>query len=186
MITNKQTLELYLNEDKKRMLQSGIPTIKDRILHNEKWYIHRYLVALRHVEYYMNLNKKYDVRFLFWWLMYKRLSFKTHITIYPNTCDEGLYIPHVGDMIWVKSSAHVGKNCTIRPGVVIGKKGNEKAEDMPVVIGKNVIFGLGVKIFGKLIIGDNVIIGANSVVTKDIPNNAVVGGIPAKIIKIKQ
>jgi serine O-acetyltransferase len=45
---------------------------------------------------------------------------------------------------------------------------------------------LGVKIFGKVTIGDDVVIGANSVVTKDIPDNAIVGGIPAKIIKIVQ
>ena len=32
----------------------GKPKLKDRILHNEKWYIYKYVVALRHVEYYMN------------------------------------------------------------------------------------------------------------------------------------
>ena len=40
----------------------------------------------------------------------------------------------------------------------------------------------GAKIFGKITIGDNVAIGANAVVNKDIPDNAVVGGIPATII----
>lgn len=88
-------------------------------------------------------------------------------------------------MIWVKVSAKVGENCTLRPGVVIGKKHDEDAWDAPVVVGDNCNFGLGVKVFGKVYIGDNVSIGANSVVTKDIPSNAIVGGIPAKIIRIK-
>lgn len=43
--------------------------------------------------------------------------------------------------------------------------------------------GLGAKIFGEVTIGNNVIIGANAVVVKDIPDNCVVGGIPAKIIR---
>ena len=46
-------------------------------------------------------------------------------------------------------------------------------------------FGLGCKIFRSVRIGNNVTVGANAVVTKDIPDNAVVGGVPAKVIRIK-
>jgi len=53
----------------------------------------------------------------------------------------------------------------------------------PVVIGNNVWIGEGVCIMPGVTIGHNAILGANTVVTKDIPANAVVGGIPAKIIK---
>lgn len=184
-LLSKEDLYKFLTEDKKRFLKTGMPTIKDLILHNEKWYIWQYIKALRHVEFYINNNKKCDVRFLYWWYRYKRYGFKTHITIYPNTCEEGIYIPHIGDMIWVKSSTHIGKNLTLRPGVVIGKKEEEKAEDMPVVIGDNCNFGLGVRVFGKLVIGNNVTIGANSVVTKNLPDNAIAVGIPARVIKLK-
>ena len=184
MINNRKDLKTYIREDKNRWRALGFPRLKDWILHNEKWYIHQYLVALRHVEYYINTCKTHNLLFYWWWYWYKYYGFKTHITVYPNTCREGLYIPHIGDMIWVKSSARIGKNSTLRPGVVIGKKGNEKAEEMPVVIGDNCNFGLGVKVFGKLVIGNNVTIGANSVVTRSIPNNVVVAGAPAKILKI--
>ena len=68
------------------------------------------------------------------------------------------------------------------PGVVIGNKRLEE-DDSWVIIGDNCYIGLGAKIFGSVKIGNNVIIGANSVVTKDIPDNCVVGGIPAKVIK---
>ena len=52
-------------------------------------------------------------------------------------------------------------------------------------MGDNCYFGLDCKIFGSVRICDNVTVGANAVVTKDIPDNAIVGGVPAKIIKTK-
>ena len=51
--------------------------------------------------------------------------------------------------------------------------------------GNNVYIGPGAKIFGKITIGDNVAIGANAVVNKDVPSNVTVGGIPARIISNK-
>ena len=70
------------------------------------------------------------------------------------------------------------------PGVVFANK-TEKEDDFLMSVGDNCYLGLGVKIIGNVKIGDNVTIGSNAVVTKDIPNNAIVGGIPAKIIKYK-
>jgi len=52
-----------------------------------------------------------------------------------------------------------------------------------VIIGKNVWIGANVTILKDVNIGDNSIIGAGAVVTKDIPSNVIVGGVPAKIIK---
>ncbi len=51
-------------------------------------------------------------------------------------------------------------------------------------IGKNVTICTGARIIGDLTIGDNVIIGAGSVVVKDIPSNVIVAGVPAKVIKL--
>lgn len=179
MIRTRSDLNEYLDADLKRFDRK--PKLSDWILHNEKWFIHQYIVALRHVEYYINTNRK-GLIFLFWWIRYKRLGFKLRYTIFPNTTGPGLIVHHVGDMVWVKSSARIGKNCTLRPGVVIGKKNHENANDMPVYVGDNCDFGLGVRVFGKITIGDNVRIGANSVVTHDFPDNVVIGGVPAKII----
>lgn len=53
------------------------------------------------------------------------------------------------------------------------------------VIGNNVDMTIGCKIIGGVTIGDNDIIAPNSVVVKDVPDNAIVSGVPAKIIKIK-
>ena len=89
MIKSRQDLKYYIEEDRKRMLKSGIPTIKDWILHNEKWYIYRYLLALRHVEFYLNTEKKYDIRFLYWWFRYKRLGFKMRYNIVRDVYEGG-------------------------------------------------------------------------------------------------
>ena len=67
--------------------------------------------------------------------------------------------------------------------VVFGNK-HEEPDAPPVIVGDNCYFGLGRKIFVSDRIGNNVTVGANAVVTKDIPNNAVVGCVPAKVIRV--
>lgn len=71
------------------------------------------------------------------------------------------------------------------PGVVFGNKSEIEDEGL-TILGDNCYLGIDAKIIGSVTIGNNVVIGANSVVTKDIPDNAVVAGIPAKIIKINK
>ena len=63
-----------------------------------------------------------------------------------------------------------------------GEEGDKRGA---ATIGNGVYIGPGAKIVGKVTIGDNVAIGANAVVTKDIPANSVVAGVPAKIISYK-
>lgn len=74
----------------------------------------------------------------------------------------------------------IGDNFFCLHGITIGKK-NEKRP----VIGNNVTIYAHAIIIGDIKIGDNAIIGAGSVVTKDVPANAVVAGNPAKIIKMQ-
>jgi serine O-acetyltransferase len=57
------------------------------------------------------------------------------------------------------------------------------SEDEKPIIGNNVTFGPGSKVLGRITVGDNVYIGANAVVVKDVPNNTLVGGVPATHIK---
>ena len=177
MINSKKKIKEYLQADGRL----GTSSLKDWILHNEKWYIWHYIVALRHVEYYMNTCKRKSLLFLFWWYLYKYYSLKTHITIYPNTCGKGLIVYHLGDMLWVKKNASIGDYCTLRAGGVFGNKG---ADNDPIIkVGHHVDFGLGVKCFGPVSIGNHVVVGAMSVITKDIPDYCMVAGNPAKVIK---
>lgn len=66
---------------------------------------------------------------------------------------------------------------------MIGKKHDEDAWDAPVCMGDNCSFGFGSWFTGKVNSSKNVTIGANSVVTKDIPDNVVCAGLPAKVLK---
>ena len=88
----------------------------------------------------------------------------------------------------------IGKNCYITRGCKImthsrAKMGGPlgiwtgKVEYASVKIGNNVFIGWDVVILPGVTIGDNVIVGAKSLVTKDLPSNIIVGGVPAKYIK---
>lgn len=117
---------------------------------------------------------------IYYYYRLRQLSYKTGFQIPPHTCGKGLQIYHYGYLI-INSAVRIGDNATLYPGIEIG----EKDGGCPM-IGDNVFIGAGAKIFGPIKIGNNVTIAANAVVVKDIPDNAIVGGVPAKIIKIKQ
>ena len=72
----------------------------------------------------------------------------------------------------------IGEKVTIYQGVTIGQ-----SKGVYPVIGDNVIIYAGAKIVGDVHIGNNVIIGANSVVVDSVPDNTIVAGIPARVIK---
>lgn len=79
----------------------------------------------------------------------------------------------------------IGNNCILRHATTIG---NKKLIDGSISgspkIGNNVDIGVNVVILGEITIGDNAVIGAGSVVVKDVPKGAVVAGNPAKIIRM--
>lgn len=79
--------------------------------------------------------------------------------------------------IIISHYATIGRNAMIFQQVTIAERGNKAA-----TIGDNCMIGAGAKIIGGVTIGDNVIIGANAVVTKDVPSDCTVAGVPAKII----
>lgn len=74
----------------------------------------------------------------------------------------------------------IGKNCWVNQGVTIGYTNDN---DCPT-LGDNVTVYCGAKVLGDIKVGNNVIIAANAVVVKDVPDNCIVGGVPAKIIKM--
>lgn len=78
-----------------------------------------------------------------------------------------------------------GRNLEVFQNVTIGSNRKEKDGRVMPLIGDNVSIGSGAVVVGPIVIGNNVLIGANSYVDKDLPDNAVVAGIPAKIIRYK-
>lgn len=95
---------------------------------------------------------------------------------YSAQIGEGLKINHgIGTVIGARCK--IGKNCMIHQNCTIGDRNGGRP-----IIGDNVIIYAGAMILGDISIGDNCIIGANSVVTKSFPANCILVGSPAKNI----
>jgi serine O-acetyltransferase len=141
----------------------------------------RYIFYMR-ICYYANNNKllKYTLRPLARFLL-GRLKYKYGISIPPETkIGSGFYIGHFGGIVVNKYSV-IGNNCNISQGVTLGQSNRGKNKGYPV-LGDNVYIGPGAKIIGAVTIGNDVAIGANCVVTKDIPDHSVVVGVPGVVI----
>lgn len=108
--------------------------------------------------------------------------FFTNIEIHPGAQINGtLFIDH-GAGIVIGETAIIGNEVTIYHGVTLGGTGKETGKRHPTV-GDNVVIGAGAKLLGSIEIGNNVKIGSNSVVLKDIPDGCTVVGTKARIVK---
>ena len=106
--------------------------------------------------------------------------FFTGIEIHPGAkIGKRLFIDH-GMGIVIGETTVIGDNCTIYHGVTLGGTGKDKYKRHPD-LGDNVIVGCGAKVLGPIKIGNNVKIGANAVVLKEVPDNSTVVGVPGKI-----
>jgi len=92
----------------------------------------------------------------------------------------GLYLPH-GNVV-VDGLVSIGRNCVIAPWVTIGTNGTVAGPR----IGDDVFIGTGAKVLGAIQVGDRAKIGANAVVTKDVPPDTTVAGIPARAVRPRQ
>lgn len=116
--------------------------------------------------------------------MEKHVRFKYGIELpYTVTLGNNVTFEHQHGIV-IHGQAKIGDGCIIRQGVTIGNKSLDAPFDAPS-IGACVNIGAGAKILGRVQIGDYSAIGANAVVTSDIPAYAVAVGIPAKVIKIQ-
>ncbi len=141
----------------------------------------RYSFILRTCSYLHQHTILSYVLFPIFTFLHRHYSIKYGISISPDMhIESGLYIGHYGGIV-INKDVSIGKNCNISQEVTIGQVNRGIRKGCPT-IGDNVYIAPGVKIIGRIKIGSNVAIGANCVVTKDIPDNAVVVGIPGKVI----
>lgn len=179
MISSKETYYEYLRQDQLALGRRN--DTKPRLFGDEIWKLER---LLRRVEYDKNckrgplgamIAKYHSYRF-------HRLSVRLGMTLPVNVFGPGLSIPHYGTIV-VHANAKIGKNCRLQEGVTIGASGGSHEA---ATIGNNCYFGSGAKVIGAVRIADDVAVGANAVVTKDILEAGTTwAGAPARKISDK-
>lgn len=155
-------------------------SFKAFLLGYDSWYIGTYIRCKRHAYYYHNKSLTHKVICgLNKWLM-RKIGRNLGFQFGTASIGFGIKIFHWGSIV-INSKAIIGDNFCVYPGVCIGWT----ADDGVPKIGNNVTFFTNSGAYGGITIGNNVTVAANAVVTHDIPDNCIVAGVPAKIIKYK-
>ncbi|OYP71458.1 hypothetical protein CIK92_08180 [Prevotella sp. P4-67] len=166
-----------INEDKKRYGLSNLGLIKGLFTGHAFYAVLHYRIA--------SWLYKHHIKLLPDMVCYRNIR-RHGCEISPtSSIDGGLMLHHTVGIV-VGCFVKAGKNLEIFQNVTIGSNRKEVDGQIMPIIGDNVSIGSGAVVVGPIKIGNNVLIGANSYVDKDIPDNAVVAGIPAKIIRYKQ
>lgn len=173
MIHSKKELAFYIKAD--NMMNCGYftPSIAERlkrfVLGND---IMRFLKLMRKCQYYSHSG---GVKYAYYQLRYIKISKKLGFSIGSDVFGYGLVIPHYGTIV-VGGNNKCGNYCVLHTSTCI--TGNGKT------IGDALYLSTGAKITSKITLGDNISVGANSVVNKSLPEgNVMIAGAPAKVIK---
>ena len=107
----------------------------------------------------------------------------TGIEIHPGAkIGRRLVIDH-GTGIVIGETAEIGDDCLLYQGVTLGGTGKDVGKRHPT-LGNNVMVGAGAKVLGPFKVGNNARIAANSVVLREVPDNATVVGVPGRIARL--
>ena len=132
-----------------------------------------------------NILWRYNLKFLARLIMHFARIF-TGIEIHPAAKIGSNFFMDHGLGIVIGETAEIGENVTIYQGVTLGgimpsvESDLQRNQKRHPTVGNNVIIGSGAQILGAINIGDDARIGANSVVSKDVPANVTVAGVPAR------
>lgn len=137
----------------------------------------RYIVLLRLTQFFSSSTSrnKFLFNWLEWLLEHNGLKYGLFID-WKTEIGPGFFINHVNG-ITIHPEAKLGRDCIVSTGVVIGKSFRGKHQGTPT-IGDRVYMAPGAMVFGLVTIGNDVVIGANVVVTKDVPDFAVLSSAP--------
>lgn len=177
------TLFAYINSDYKKYKKYGGNFFIIVFFTQGFWALFQYRIASY---FYRKISLK-PLRMLtqlFFLPWQKTIEIITGISI-PASAQIGksFYIGHFGGII-LNAKTIIGDNCNISQGVTIGISGLGENRGVPV-IGNNVYVGANAVLAGKISIGNDVLVGACSLVNKSFPDFSIIGGVPAKIISDK-
>lgn len=99
-----------------------------------------------------------------------------------STLNEGALL-NARHRLEIGRNVHISAYAQLHTGGLELKPGIRKHSSLPIIVGDGVWIASGAVITKGVRIGENSVVGANAVVTKDVPPNVVVGGVPAKIIR---
>ena len=174
-VTTIKSLRFFIDEDAKANgIRPGLCYLAKLVYGNVPARAFRFLLSLRLYEYCLNTHSIFRFWFRF---KNRRIGARYNITISPNIVGYGLRMPHLEQGVIVNCTV-MGPHCTVNSGVVLGNKGKGTPS-----VGHHVDFCVGCKIIGGIHIGNNVTVAPNAVVIHDVPDNCVVAGVPAKVIK---
>jgi serine O-acetyltransferase len=110
--------------------------------------------------------------------------FLTGIEIHPGArIGRRFFIDH-GSGVVIGETTEIGDDCLLYQGVTLGGTGNEKGKRHPT-LGNRVVVGTGAKVLGSIRIGDDVKVGAGSVVVHPVPDKSTVVGIPGRVVRTR-
>lgn len=110
--------------------------------------------------------------------------FLTGIEIHPGAkIGRRFFIDH-GMGVVIGETTEIGDDVLLYQGVTLGGTGNETGKRHPT-LGNHVVVGTGAKVLGNIRVGDNVRIGAGSVVVRPVPDNSTVVGVPGRIVRTR-
>jgi serine O-acetyltransferase len=93
----------------------------------------------------------------------------------------GLVLYHPNGVV-IGAGAVIGSGCVLQQGVTIGGAGGPRRQGVvTTVLGDRVFLGAGSRVIGAVEIGDDVLVGANAVVTKSVPASSIATGVPATV-----
>lgn len=159
-----------------------IKTFKNRIAasytHIEEYVIYRFICALRRAEFYRGRNK---LLYLYWIRITNLRGERLGFSVPAGVLGKGVRIYHIGSLI-INSQSIIGDQCIFHGDNCIGNNGKD---NICPVLGKRVDLGVGAKVIGNVVLADDIVVGANAVVTKSFLTPGItIAGVPARKISV--
>lgn len=155
-------------------------SMMQRFIKQESYYIYKFMLYLRFYEYFIKQKTNLIISFIRIVCMkkYQQYANKLGFVIGDGVLGENVKFFHRGSII-INPNARVGDGCKFHGDACLGVK--KTGEEGAPVLGKDVDIGVGARILGDVYIADNIVIGANAVVTQSFYEpGIVIAGMPAR------